>query len=257
MIHPTAIIDPQAKLGPGVTVGPYSVIGPQVEIGEGTEIANQVTVLGPTRIGKNNRFYTGSSIGQDPQDKKYRHGEDSRLEMGDGNTVREFCTINRGTELGGGLTRVGHRNWIMATVHIAHDVIVGDDTVIANNTALGGHAIIGDKVVLGGFAAVHQFCRIGAYTITGAQSMIPQDVPPFLTVAGNRAKPYGVNSTGLERNGFTPEQVKTIQKAYKIFYRSKLGQAEALERLEKELGADPNVQTFIAFIRQSTRGVLR
>lgn len=257
LIHPMALIDPRAKLADDVSVGPYAVIGADVEIGPACEVSNNVTMMGPTRIGANNRFYSYASIGQDPQDKKY-HGEQvSELEIGDGNTIREYVTINRGTPEGGGITRLGDRNWIMAYCHIAHDCQVGSDTVFANCATLGGHVTIQDHVILGGFTAVHQFCTIGELTITGGHTMISQDVTPFVIASGNRVSLFGVNKIGLERQNYPAEDIKAIRTAYKIFFRGKQSAKESLEQIESELGGCGPVLRFVQFIRNSTRGISR
>lgn len=256
-IHPTAVVHSGARLGRDVRVGPYSVIGPDVEIGAGSVVMNHVTLEGPTTLGARNRIFPYASVGLDPQDKKYQPGEPSVLEIGDDNTIREFVTINRGTEGGGTITRVGHRNWIMAYVHIAHDCQVGSDIVLANAATLGGHVTVQDFTILGGFTAVHQFCTVGAYTMTGGHTMIAQDVTPYVIAAGNRAELFGVNKVGLERNGFTAEEIKDIQAAYKLFFRSKLGTAEALAAIEAKVGHSGHARRFAEFIRNSTRGVCR
>ncbi len=212
MIHQTAIVDPGAKLHPGVSVGAYSVIGPEVEIGEKTEIQHHVVIEGPTRIGPECRIFPFASVGLEPQDKKFQ-GEVSHLEIGSKNTIREYVTINRGTEAGGGTTIVGDDCWIMAYCHIAHDCIVGNNVTMSNGTTLGGHVVVKDFANLGGMTGVHQFCRVGEYAITGAYSMINQDVVPFSTVAGNRAKLVGINYIGLDRRGFTPEDRDIINQS--------------------------------------------
>jgi UDP-N-acetylglucosamine acyltransferase len=256
-IHATAIVDPGAEIGEHVSVGPYSVIGPRVRIGEGCEIGNHVTILGPTLIGPGNRFFSYASIGQDPQDKKF-HGEaNSYLEIGAGNTFREYVTVNRGSEAGGGTTRVGDSNWIMALCHIAHDCHIGSHTVFANGTTLGGHVRIGDRVTLGGFTAIHQFCAVGELAITGGLTKVTQDVPPYVTADGNPVKPYGVNRVGLERNGVPPEEMEAIERAYRIFYRSHLTAKEALAKLAEELGHSPAAAKFAEFVKTSQRGVCR
>lgn len=256
-VHPTAIVHPEAELGRGVTVGPYSVIGAQVSIGEGSEVMNHVSIQGPTVIGRRNRFFPYGSIGQDPQDKKFEQGEPSSLEIGDDNVIRESVTLNRGTGEGGGVTRIGHKNWIMAYCHVAHDCRIGNETIFANNATLGGHVTIGDNVYLGGFTAVHQFCAIGELTMTGGHSMIAQDVPPYVIAVGNRAGLYGVNRIGLERAGLAKNEITAIQQAYKIFFRGKKTAVEALSAIEAELGHSPHVMNFVAFIRASTRGIVR
>ncbi|MBI4081240.1 MAG: acyl-ACP--UDP-N-acetylglucosamine O-acyltransferase [Candidatus Lambdaproteobacteria bacterium] len=256
-IHPTAIIHPGAVLAEGVTVGAFAVIGQGVEIGAGCEIMHHASVQGPTRLGRRNRVFPFASLGTDPQDKKFTGRDVSRLEIGDDNVIREFVTINRGSHGPEGLTRVGSDNWIMAYCHIAHDCRVGDHTVFANASTLGGHVAIEDRVTLGGFTAVHQFCTIGTLTMTGGQTMIAQDVPPYVIATGNRVRLYGVNKIGLERNGVPPEEIRAIEKAYRIFFRSRLAQADALARLDAELGGSPGVRHFAAFVRSSKRGICR
>lgn len=256
MIHPTAIIDPSARLGTGVSVGAYSIIGADVDVGENTWIAPHVVISGPTRIGRNNKFYPFSSIGAVPQDKKYA-GEKTFLEIGDGNVIRESCTINRGTAQGGGVTRIGNNNWIMAYVHIAHDCIVGDGTVFANNASLAGHVIIEDHVILGGFTLIHQFCSVGAYAFTAMASAISKDVPPYLMVSGHMAKPHGLNTEGLKRHAFSSDSIGQLRRAYKILYRSNYTVKQALEKLV-ELEKDcPEVARWVVFLRNTTRGIIR
>lgn len=256
MIHPTAIIDPSARLGTGVSVGAYSIIGADVDVGENTWIAPHVVISGPTRIGRNNKFYPFSSIGAVPQDKKYA-GEKTFLEIGDGNVIRESCTINRGTAQGGGVTRIGNNNWIMAYVHIAHDCIVGDGTVFANNASLAGHVIIEDHVILGGFTLIHQFCSVGAYAFTAMASAISKDVPPYLMVSGHMAKPHGLNTEGLKRHAFSSDSIGQLRRAYKILYRSNYTVEQALEKLV-ELEKDcPEVARWVVFLKNTTRGIIR
>ena len=203
MIDPTAIIHPESDIAPDVDVGPYTVIGKNVSVDSGTSIGSHVVIKGPTKIGPNNKIYHFCSIGDDPQDKKY-HGEgDSILEIGSGNTFREYVSINRGTGEGGGKTIIGNNNWIMAYVHIAHDCIIGSNTIFANNATLAGHVTIDDYVILGGFTGVHQFCRIGGYSFSAISSVIVKDVPPYVLVSGNTAKPSGLNREGLKRHGFS------------------------------------------------------
>lgn len=256
MIHPTAIIDPSARLGTGVSVGAYSIVGADVDVGENTWIAPHVVISGPTRIGRNNKLYPFSSIGAVPQDKKYA-GEKTFLEIGDGNVIRESCTINRGTEQGGGITRIGNNNWIMAYVHIAHDCIVGDGTVFANNASLAGHVTIEDHVILGGFTLIHQFCSVGAYAFTAMASAISKDVPPYLMVSGHMAKPHGLNTEGLKRHAFSSDSIGQLRRAYKILYRSNYTVEQALEKLV-ELEKDcPEVARWVVFLRNTTRGIIR
>lgn len=256
MIHPTAIVDPSAKLGSEVSVGPYTIIGPNVEIADHTEIAHHVTLEGPTSIGPNCQIFPYTAIGLIPQDKKY-YGESSRLEIGSDTVIREFVTINRGTEAGGGITKIGDRCWIMAYCHIAHDCHLGNDIVASNNTTLGGHVTLGNFVTTGGFTAIHQFCSIGDYAFTGAQSMITQDVAPYVMAVGNRAKLSGINKVGLGRNNFSPTQIQEILKAYKIFFQSALSKEEALTQIEVQFENQEHIQLFVDFIKKSQRGVCR
>lgn len=257
MIHSTALIHEGSKIGEGVSIGAYSIIGPDVEIGTGCWIGPNVVINGPTRLGNNNRIYQFCSIGDDPQDKKYTGERDSALEIGDGNVIREYCSINRGTLLGGGVTRLGNDNWIMAYVHIAHDCLVGSHTVLANNTTLAGHVVIDDYVILGGFTGVHQFCRIGKYSFSAIASIIVKDIPPYLMISGNKAKPSGLNKEGLKRNGFSGHTIKNLKAAYKLVYRNGLLLQEAVEKLA-ELEKDcPEVSEFGRFIQQSARGIAR
>jgi len=256
LIHPTAIIDETAKLGAGVSVGPYCVIGRDVEIGEGTWIGPHVVINGPTRIGRDNRIFQFNSIGDIPQDKKYE-GEVSSLEIGDRNTIREYCTFNRGTRHGGGITRLGNDNWIMAYVHIAHDCQVGSDIVMANNATLAGHVSIGDHAILGGFTLVHQFCAVGAHSFSAMGTAIGKDVPPYVLVAGQPASTRGLNNEGLKRHGFDAATFEALRKAYRIVYRSGLKADEAVEQLDRFGGQLPPIQAMSQFIRASTRGIVR
>ena len=253
MIHPTAIIDKSAKIDEDVTIGPYSIIGAEVEIGSGTIIGPHVVVNGPTTIGKNNQLFQFASIGEVPQDKKYA-GEPTRLEIGDDNVIREYCTISRGTIQDKGVTRLGNHNWIMAYVHIAHDCEIGNHTIFANSATLAGHVTIEDYVILGGFTLIHQFCRIGAHCFTGMNSVVSQDVPPFLMIAGHMAKPYGINTEGLKRRDFSSEALSGLKKAYKIIYRS----GNSLETAVTELAElAKQYKVLVDFIKNSTRGILR
>ncbi|MCP5142152.1 MAG: acyl-ACP--UDP-N-acetylglucosamine O-acyltransferase [Chromatiales bacterium] len=230
MIHATAIIDPDAQLADDVEVGPYSVIGAGVEIGTGSRIGPHVVIEGPTCIGRDNRIFQFASIGAEPQDKKYA-GEPTTLVIGDGNTIRECVTINRGTVQDRGETTIGDDNWIMAYCHIAHDCVIGSHTIFANNATLAGHVEIHDHVILGGFTRVHQFCRVGAYAFTAMGTGIPKDVPPFVRVAGHLAEPFGLNAEGLKRKGFSTEEQKAIKDAYRVLYRSKLSLDEAIAQI--------------------------
>lgn len=254
MIHPSAIIDSSASLDEGVHVGPYSVIGAQVEIGAGTRIDSHVVINGATRIGRNNRIAQFNSIGDDPQDKKY-NGEETVLEIGDNNVIREFCTFNRGTVGGGGVTRIGDDNWIMAYVHIAHDCVVGNQVTMANGSTLAGHVSVGDGVTLGAFTVVHQFCSIGAYSFSAMSTVVFKDVPPYLMIAGNSAKPHGLNNEGLKRRGFAPEVRRELKDAYRNLYRRSLSLEQALEALDAQDCAQVAVMS--EFVRASTRGIVR
>ena len=257
MIHTTAIIHPGAKIGDNVEIGSYSVIGNNVGLGEGTSIGSHVVISGPCKIGKNNRIYHHCSIGEDPQDKKYRGEAESVLEIGDGNIIREFCSINRGTASGGGITRLGNANWIMAYVHIAHDCLIGNTNVFANNTTLSGHVIIDDYVILGGFTGVHQFCRIGKHSFSAIASVIVKDVPPYLLVAGNTAKPNGLNREGLLRHGMEQARIDLLRKAYKILYRDGLSLKDAIASLDLLASESGDIAIFADFIKASTRGIVR
>ena len=257
MIHQTALVDPDARIDNTVTIGPYSIIGPDVEISKNTTIGSHVVIHGPTKIGTDNRIYQFSSIGDDPQDKKYNRDKNSSLEIGDGNVIREFCTINRGTDHGGGTTRIGHNNWIMAYVHIAHDCIVGDNTIFANNTTLAGHVEVDDYTIFGGFTGVHQFCHVGKHCFSAISSVIVKDVPPYLMVAGNTAKPSGLNREGLKRHGFSSETINALRQAYRIVYRKGLTVRDALAELEALSSEHDEVRYFAEFISGSGRGITR
>lgn len=256
MIHPTAIIDPAARLGNNVSVGAYSIVAGNVEIGDNTWIGPHVVIDGPTRIGRDNRIYQFASIGADPQDKKY-HGEKATLEIGDRNLIREFVTFNRGTEDGIGATRIGSDNWIMAYVHIAHDCVVGDNVTFANSASLAGHVKVDDWVVLGGFTLVHQFCQIGIHAFTAMGAIINRDVPPFITVAGSFAAPKGINSEGLRRRGYDSERIRSIKRAYRALYLSSLPLAEAIEKLEVAAEDAPDIRVMLDFIARSQRSLVR
>ncbi len=255
-IHPTALVEPGARIAPDVEIGAYSIIGPHVEIGPGSRIGPHVVIAGHTRVGARNRIFQFSSIGEIPQDKKY-HGEATRLEIGDDNTVREFCTFNCGTAQDAGATRVGNGNWFMAYVHLAHDCQVGNNTIFANNAQLAGHVHVGDHVILGGYTGVHQFCRIGAHSITGIGSVVLLDVPPFITASGDTARPYGINVEGLKRRGFTAATITELKRAYKTLYRSGLTLEQAREALARQVKSCPEVQALLDFLASSTRGIIR
>ena len=256
MIHPTAIVHPNAKLGANVEIGAYSIVGEHVEIGDDTRIGPHAVITGHTRIGQGNHIFQFVSLGEQPQDKKYA-GEPTRLEIGDRNTIREFCTFNTGTVQDTGVTRIGDDNWIMAYVHIAHDCEVGNNTIFANNASLAGHVHIDDYVILGGFTGVHQFCRVGAHVITGIASVVRQDVPPFITASGNPAAPHGLNSEGLKRRGFSSEALATLKRAYKALYKSGLGLSEATDAIAQETANQPELQPLVDFLRIQGRGIVR
>jgi UDP-N-acetylglucosamine acyltransferase len=255
-IHPTAIVHAGARLAADVEVGPYSVIGEHVEVGEGSWIGAHVVLDGHTRIGRRNRIWHFSSIGAPPQDKKYA-GEPTRVVIGDDNTIREYVTINRGTTQDAGLTSVGNNNWIMAYVHFAHDCHVGSHTIFANLSQLAGHVTVEDWAIFGASTLVHQFVQIGAHSFTGMGTYLPQDLPPFVTAAGNMARPYGINKEGLKRRGFSADTIAGLKRAYKTLYRKALGLEEALAELEKQAAACPPVQHIVDFIRRSKRGIIR
>lgn len=256
LIHPTAVIDPAAELGANVSVGAYSVIGPGVEIGDDCEIGPHVTLCGPTRIGRENRIFQYASVGDAPQDKKYG-GEDTRLEIGDRNTIREFVTINRGTVQDRGVTTIGDDNWIMAYVHVAHDCVIGDRIVFANGASLAGHVIVGDDVILGGFTLIHQFCHIGAHAFTSMGSSIKQDVPPYITVAGNPAEPHGINAEGLRRAGFAAAEIQALRRAYRSLYKAGLRLEQAIADMESMVAEYPSVGELSRFLRAASRGIVR
>ena len=255
-IHPTAIVDPRASLAADVEVGPYSIISADAEIGAGTRIGPHV-VIGPhTRIGKRNELFQFSSIGEAPQDKKY-NGEPTRLEIGDDNTIREFCTLNRGTSQDAGVTRIGSNNWIMAYVHMAHDCQVGSHTIFANNAQIAGHVHVGDYAVLGGFTVVHQFCRIGAHSITAMGTILLQDLPPYVMASGNTAVPHGINSEGLRRRGYSPEAINAVKRAYKTLYKSGLSFDEARISINGETVSHPELKVMDDFLAAAGRGIIR
>lgn len=255
-IHPTAIIDPSAQLDSSVEVGAYTVIGADVKIDAGTRILNHVSISGPTTIGKNNQIFQFSSLGEAPQDKKYK-GEPTLLEIGDNNTIREFCTFNRGTIQDKGTTKIGNDNWIMAYVHIAHDCQIGNNTIFANNSSLAGHVDVYDYAILGGFTLIHQFCKIGSHVITAVGSVVFKDIPPYVTAAGYDAKPHGINSEGLKRRGFSADSILQIKRAYKTLYRNGLTLDEAKAELSTMQLQAPEIGLLSDFLNVSTRGIVR
>ena len=256
-VHPTAFVDPAARLGEGVRIGAFSYIGPDVEIGDGTAIGPHCSVHGPTKIGRENQIVGHAAIGGDPQDKKY-NGERVELVIGDRNLIREFVTINRGTGFGGGITTVGDDNWFLAYTHIAHDCHVGNKCVFSNNATLAGHVSVGDWVILSGFAGVHQFCRIGAHAFLGMGVLVSADVPPYTMVAGDeQGRPRGINSEGLKRRGFSPEQISAIKRAYRTLYVSGIPLAEARQQLAEQAKESEDVKFLLDFIESGERPLLR
>ena len=260
-IHPTAVVDPQARLAPDVDVGPYAVIGPHVSIGAGSSVGSHAVIAGHTTIGEGNRIFSFASVGQAPQDKKYA-GEPTRLEIGSGNTIREFCTINTGTAQDEGVTRIGDDNWIMAYVHIAHDVRLGSHTVLANNATLAGHVHVGDWATIGGLTGVHQFVKIGEHAMVGFQAHVAQDVPPYMTVDGHPLTVRAVNLTGLKRRGFSAERQSVIRHLHRLLYRESLTMAQAVEQMQAlKLQSPPeslvDIELMLAFLRQAERGIVR
>ncbi|VAW74452.1 Acyl-[acyl-carrier-protein]--UDP-N-acetylglucosamine O-acyltransferase [hydrothermal vent metagenome] len=256
MIHERAIVNPAAVLAHDVEVGPFSVIEEGVEIGEGTVIGPHVVISGPTKIGKRNKIFQFSSIGAAPQDKKYDN-EPTELIIGDDNTIRENVTLNRGTTQGGGVTKIGSRNWIMAYVHLAHDCIVGNDTVLANGTTLAGHVTIDDFAILGGFTLIHQFCQIGAYSFTAFSTGIKQDVPPYVMVSGHAGSPHGLNIEGLRRHGFDKDQIRNIKKCYKLLYKSGMKLDVAKQEIKAIAKDCPEIKILTEFLDKSTRSIVR
>jgi UDP-N-acetylglucosamine acyltransferase len=255
-IHPTALVDSSAVLEDGVSVGAYSIIGADVHVGARTEIGPHVTLKGPTRLGVDNHVYQFNSIGDDPQDKKFA-GEQTRLEIGDRNVIREFCTLNRGTEQGGGVTKIGDDNWIMAYAHVAHDCQIGSRIIMANGTTLAGHVMVGDQVTFGAFTIVHQFCAIGAHAFSAMGSVVLQDVPPYVTISGNSASPHGINAEGLKRRGYSSETIRAIRRAYKTVYKQGLTLQDALAEIRKQIQTTPELELFVDFCAQASRGIVR
>jgi UDP-N-acetylglucosamine acyltransferase len=253
-IHPAAIIDPTAKIAESADIGPYCIIGPDVEIGSGTRLLANVYLEGPTRIGKENIFYPFSSIGVAPQDLKYK-GERADTHIGDRNTIREFVTIQRGTQGGGLLTRIGDDNLLMAYVHVAHDVRIGDHTVLANGVTFAGHVTVGDWAVIGAFSGIHQFCRVGRHAMIGGYTVVTQDVLPFsTTVSPREVKIFGVNKIGLERRGFSPDTIDPLHKALRLLARSGLNTSQATDRIRNEIELTPELEELLAFLGSSERG---
>ena len=256
LIHKTAIVSENANLADNVSVGPYSIIGPEVAIGESSVIDSHVVIKGSTTIGQDNHIYSFVSIGDDPQDKKFDN-EDTKVEIGDRNTIREYTTINKGTSQDVGITRLGNDNWIMAYVHIAHDCQISNHTIFANNTTLGGHVTVGDFVIFGGFSGAHQFCKIGSHSFLGMYSGIARDLPPYIVVMGQPAKPRSINIEGLKRRDFSEKQIRNIKNAYKYLYKSDLKIEEAIEKISSLTEISDEVTVMIDFLNQSSRGIVR
>ena len=256
MIHKSVIISETAKISDNVEIGPFSIIGDHVEIGKGTRIDSHVVINGPTIIGSENHIYQFASIGDDPQDKKYR-GEPTRLKIGNRNTIREYCTISRGTAQDKSLTTIGDDNWIMAYVHIAHDCQVGNNIIFANSATLAGHVHVGDWAIFAGFTGAHQFCHIGAHSFIGMNSLTNKDIPAYTMASGQPVTPRGVNTEGLKRRNFSSEEINNIKNAYRILYRSELPLAEAISELEKLVENQPELLIFLESLKQSDRGIIR
>jgi UDP-N-acetylglucosamine acyltransferase len=256
VIHPTAIISKSAVISDGVEIGPYTIIGEHVEIGACTKVDSHVVINGPTKIGEHNHIYQFASIGDDPQDKKYKN-EQTRLEIGNRNTIREYCSISRGTLQDKGVTIIGDDNWIMAYVHIAHDCLLGNKIIMANNTTLAGHVHVSDWVIFAGFAGAHQFCRIGAHSFLGMYSGVNKDVPAYVMVFGLPGAPAGINSEGLKRRDFSKDQIRNIKNAYRIVYRDGLKLSEAISQIENLIVGQPELELFLESLKMSERGVIR
>jgi UDP-N-acetylglucosamine acyltransferase len=256
VIDARAIIDPGAKIEEGVKIGPWSIIGPNVEIGSGTQIGPHVVIKGSTIIGRNNSIYQYASIGEDPQHVNYK-GETTLLKIGDENIIREFCTLNRGTFQGGGVTSIGDNNFLMAYAHIAHDCKVGNNTIFINNASLAGHVTVEDYATIGGFVGIHQYCKIGAYCFITAAAMVRKDVPPYVIVSGNAAAICGLNTVGLKRCGFSTETITMLRRGYNLLFRQGLNVRQALVELEKMVAECPEIQLFINAVNNSNRGLIR
>jgi UDP-N-acetylglucosamine acyltransferase len=250
------LIDPSAKLGKNVEIGPWSIIGPHVEIGDGCRIASHVVIRSHTRLGKNNQIFQFASIGEDPSDLKYK-GEESWLEIGDNNVIREGATLHRGTGVGGGITRIGSDNLFMPYTHVAHDCIIGDHVIFSNNAAVSGHVEVGDWAILAGYAGVYQFLKVGAHSFVGGLTHVNMDVPAYIIVNGNPPSARGINSTGLERRGFNKDLIKTLRQAYKILYRDGKTTDKALSEIANFVDAHPEVQVLIDSVRGSKKGITR
>ena len=256
-VHPTAVVDPQARLHPSVRVGPYAVIGAEVEIGEDTEVGAHAIIEGPIRIGRRNRIFPHSSVGLIPQDLKFK-GERSEVVIGDDNRIREFSTIHRGTEGGGAVTRIGSHNLLMAYTHVAHDCLLGDHCILGNAATLAGHVVIEDWAIVGAFCGVHQFCRVGRHAFIGGYTVITQDVLPFSrTVQERETRVFGINALGLRRRGFSPERLERLQQAFRLLTQSKLNTSQALEQIRTTLNQDDDVAALVRFIETADRGITK
>ena len=255
-IHETALVDPAAQLADDVEVGPFSIVGPKVRSGPGSWIGPHVVVTGRTTIGRNTRNFQFASMGEEPQDKKYA-GEDTELIIGDNNTIRELCTFSRGTAQGGGKTIIGNDNWIMACVHIAHDCVLGDNIIMANNASLAGHVTVGDWAILSGYSLIHQFCNVGEHSFTSFASHVNQSIPPYVTVSGEKARAKGVNTEGLKRRGYTPEQIQQVRRAYKVLYRSGLPLEEARTQLEEMAIGHDEIKPLVEFLDTTIKSFIR
>lgn len=255
-VHPTALVDPAAQLADDVEVGAFSIVGPKVTIGPGSWIGPHVVVTGRTTIGRNTRIFQFASMGEEPQDKKYA-GEDTELVIGDNNTIRELCTFSRGTAQGGGKTIIGNDNWIMACVHIAHDCILGDNIIMANNASLAGHVTVGDWAILSGYSLIHQFCNVGEHSFTSFASHVNQSIPPYVTVSGEKARAKGVNTEGLKRRGYTPEQIQQVRRAYKVLYRSGLPLEEATAQLAEMAEGHDEIKPLVDFLETTVKSFIR
>ena len=255
-IHPTAIVEAGAQLHPSVEVGPYAVIGPRVKLGEGTTVGPHAVLVGDTTVGRRNRIFQFASVGAEPQDLKYA-GEDTRLEIGDENLIREFTTLHKGTHGGGGVTRIGSKNLFMAYSHVAHDCQVGSGCVLANSVALAGHVEVGDGVVIGGLAGIHQFVRLGKHAFIAAGTIVVMDVPPYCLAQGDRAELAGLNKVGLTRHGYSEEQLRRIKDTYQVLFQNKLKLDDAVLKIRSEYGSHPEIAEFLDFVTQSKRGLTR
>jgi UDP-N-acetylglucosamine acyltransferase len=256
MIHPKALIDPKAELADDVEVGAFSIIDAKVRIDAGTRVGPHAVLTGRTTIGKNNHIFQFTSIGEQPQDMKYA-GEDTELIIGDNNTIRELCTFSRGSMQGGGVTRIGNNNWIMACVHIAHDCVLGDNIIMANNASLAGHVTVGNHAILSGYSLIHQFCTVGEHSFTSFASHVNRSIPPYVTVAGEKARVKGINAEGLKRRGFSSEQINQVRRAYKAIYRDGLSLEEATARITEMAVDSSEIQPLVDFLNSAERGIIR